>query len=204
MESIYSLFVDNGDGSYKTRDDGKFVEFIYGLVVDSNYTLAGNLIKLKNKFVFETEDIKELEGVVSSINESDELEDELASGNPVVDEKGYVKLGIYAELYKRVINQAIVGRATEKYPFTLEALSKFKKDYFTEEEGISSEFKRNFIKKRKLPFVSKRKYLKEENIDVIMEEVYSQVFEALENYCRNSANLQISGPRKIQTVKTHN
>src|SRR3989338_7098297 len=117
MQDIYQLF-DKVGKSYIVKDDPAFFKFINQAMSESDIVGAVYFLEIKNKISFSENELKDIISNLKRIQNSNDLEEKLASGNPEINKEGNLRFGLQAELYKRIISTAL----WEKGRFKIEGL----------------------------------------------------------------------------------
>jgi len=186
MQDIYKLF-DKAGSSYIVREDSIFYKFIDEVVYNTDIVGQVYFLSIRNQISFSNDELKDMTAYLERIQNSKDLEEKLASGNPVFDKDGNLRFGMQAELYNRVITTALWRKGKFK-PEVLQkyVLQKFKELVYNGAK-IDPTFKEDFLKRqnnniRKARNEGRIKGKKTEKI----QNKYERVFDVLERYCKYS------------------
>lgn len=97
MQDIYELF-DKVGNSYIVKDDSTFFKIVNQAMYDADPVGVAYFSGIKNQICFKDSELKEITANLKRIQDSKNLEEKLASGNPYIDEEGNLRFGIQAEL----------------------------------------------------------------------------------------------------------
>lgn len=187
MQDIYELF-DKVGNSYIVKDDSTFFKFIDQAIYNADPVGTAYFSGIKNQISFKDNELKDIVVNLKRIQDSKNLEEKLASGNPYIDKEGNLRFGIQAELYKRVISTALWEKGMFKPEgLRANALFEFKKLVY-DGKGIDPTFKEEFLKRLNINISHARRTgrVKGKKTEEILERKYIRVLDVLERYCNNS------------------